>query len=356
MGYKTLGISGDFPDLNSGINYLINEGVMNESYVLRAVSDIANSTEVIPGGVKTNGQTVEIDLNGFSVESSTRIAIDRFNGVDVNAGCGTLKLHNGVVKATANLNAATLLYIKSMLCPLYQSYLICDNLVIDTSAYSGSQSILTTFGLEGNVQGYYQNDKLEMRFLNIRIAAKRGVSNGIGIHYNWSGMPNFSDNTRLRLMENCSVRCLDANVHGISVSFNHNAYATFKNVAVYGASDVGKDWALANYPDLYTIKNCADSDDSLTLGLDNMPGVTGGDFVSIDPLSDDYLKIPIGSKLRDSGTIDLAGWNASDFGGRPRPNHRGLCCIGAHEPISADATLIAKINGEYYQKTKRIDL
>ncbi len=110
--------------------------------------------------------------------------------------------------------------------------------------------------------------------------------------------------------------------------------AIIKNTVA--AKNTTKDF---NFTDLTgaAIINCADSDNSIASSganlTDNITGIVEGDFVSVDPDSDDFLKIGESSALYNKGTADISAWNTEDAKGDPRPTLLGVVSIGAYEIV-----------------------
>jgi hypothetical protein len=106
------------------------------------------------------------------------------------------------------------------------------------------------------------------------------------------------------------------------------AYASYKNIS---CSKNTTDYSVATLSTLASIDNCADGDNTLTQGSNNIRGVTDADYVTVDPANANFLKINTSSKLANTGDIDIASWNDMDMDGDPRPNGHSLVSIGFDE-------------------------
>ena len=116
---------------------------------------------------------------------------------------------------------------------------------------------------------------------------------------------------------NCSIR-------GVATG---NGYV-FRDVSAFQNT---KDWNIGILtPD---IENCADSDGSLTTGINNVQEINpSSEYWSLDDNSVRFLKIRYDSSLLGTGrSVDD---NEYDIAGLPRPGPAGNC-IGSHE-LSAE--------------------
>jgi hypothetical protein len=335
---KTMGPGGDYADINSAINALNIAGPLSEYYHIVATNDILNTTDATNNHLRPNLNQIHFDLNGHTIITTKSIKMHAWT-TDYK---GIIKISNGQIKASnVSINMVELNGMSSPGAIGDQRWDL-DNLLLSFEGTTGTAA-------EHALVLVCRNAYFACRLLNLRIAVKHVSDTGAGFCLWITG--GGAGSTICRQLENCSFYGSDK-VTGVIDACGR---ARYRNVVAINEICTAQNWFITdgNYS---IFKNCADRDGSLVGGENTIIGVSDSDFISVDSTSVDFLKIPIGSKLRDAGTTDISSWNTGDFGGRSRPNGRGLVSIGAHEPISANVTLNANIRGILKSKTKTISL
>jgi hypothetical protein len=158
-------------------------------------------------------------------------------------------------------------------------------------------------------------------------------------------------------LENCTVyNCSSKGINGDNFTNNRRSWV-IKNCV---ACECGTDWTADSSN--FTYSNCADSDNSLSFGTNNLHNIVAADeFLSLDSSSSNFLKLNPISLLADfsgtplsgihplkvdytdsstytvSGSLDNAGTvptnaGTTDIAGATRPSTVGYA-IGCHEAV-----------------------
>jgi hypothetical protein len=334
-----IGTGGDYTDWGSVINYLTSLTVVEDDYDLVQISDINNDTACISRSLYLNQHTLRL-LNPSKYNTTSTVAIILNNATlyynPVNKTKGYVEMSNLKIKAAddaSNFDGLLILY---------------------SGGWVGNATTAQIWKLDNlllNANGKL-NACLRLYRLNSSMWKITNLRAHTGNKYGAKGIEFFGDSTgpyypasdvRITIMENCTIFSpVGFGVEfGIYGTFSYQAFwSTFKNVVICGDDNIIVDnkenWHLpsVNYPEYYTIKNCADSDNSLTIGDNNVHGITNSDFTSIDPTSSTYGEIGTNSSLYQLGTTDISAWNTTDYKGNSRPNSLGTVSIGAHEPLN----------------------
>jgi hypothetical protein len=341
---KTLGVGGDYPDIGTLYQSFLSPGGMGDDYDVVQISDFVETTGV-RNDVGMNFNTHTLTIRNPYGYKTTILSEEKTFYFYANNGDFNDKL------VIDGLNVYPPFY--------YSPYTIFGFYAVPTlvSADATFKNIsIFGQGVSGLVYpvGIYSGGNLKCtkaKILNCRI-----YNFGIGIKT--MGYLYNPDCIAPTIIENCACYgCLK----GIQTdgNFNADSITTIKNTVCH--DNAVKDFDMVSgFTGFQRIINCADSDNTISTSdavlTDNIIGVVDGDFKSVDPTNANFLKINNTSRLFGSGTTGISSWNTSDFIGLPRPNYRGHVSIGPHEPISVNAILTAKINGQYYTKTKQVDL
>jgi hypothetical protein len=346
MTYKTVGIGGDYSDWNLALQSILNNMAIPDNTDFTQISDIHDTHISLVGyGIcflenfivrflnPNNYKTYLESLNGGLYFLFSTFGFTPKTGQVIIDGLDIISLNSQSVNSPC-------MYLRNN-DNSYSIKIIAKNNRINGNNISQCGMQFYTQAAYGYAQKY--------DIYNNRIG---GIENYDGSRCLY-GYMNGSSTTSLNIfIENNSI-IRPPKGFGI-INTTNNIRIDYRNNAVCcsAENDGGADWSsiLSNS----VIYNCADSDNSLVVGSNNVHNISVDDFISVDPISDEYLKISSESKLHKTGTTDISIWNTGDFGGRPRPNGKGFVSIGAHEPINLDVTLRAKIYGAWHSKTKEL--
>jgi hypothetical protein len=348
---KYMGPGGDtgYEDFGSAMNTLVGVGNFSDNYKITATADFLNSTVCLDGinKIRPNGYGLEIDLAGHEITTSEMMLVNAWS-LDYSADNtvkGVFAIHSGNIKPHTSWGTPS----HGSLLKIVGGYFTSEN---DQRFDAYNLKIANSVAIPKTCIELSQasGQGLWVRCYNNRIFC---TGAGHGLFVGGNGSIYWSGSTKSKFIENCSIYHDGEGVTpGSGVYFlfgdSNTGWASFRNV-------FASKWYSAGYT-TFDIKNCADSDGSLTVGTGNVTAISSSDFVSVDPDSADFLKLSADSMLRNVGTTDIAAWNTLDFLGRPRPNYRGYASIGAHEPVGANVTLRVYGNNNWYSTTKQVIL
>lgn len=330
MIYKTIGVGGNYADIGAAWVYLVSLSILEDDYTFTIISDFIEVT----GGVSVSWdvnwaqKTISfLNPNGYWITHITndgytfmsrgpgnnindKLIVDGLRikylglltGINVDALCARSEWAD--IGITSEFKNVTILALGG-----------CSS-----SSYNGIHS------------RYFKN---KCNILNCRIY---GLSCGIQMS---AGVGTTGGEFNI---ENCSTQDCGIGIQ-ISTGTDSGVLFSYKNIVCNGSNT---DFVFTNNPHV-TIKNCADSDNTLLNSGTNstrentITGIVDGDFVSVDPDSDKFLTIDKTSALYQTGTTDISSWNTEDFEGNPRPNANGLVSIGAYEPVIVVLNTISAI-------------
>jgi hypothetical protein len=346
MTYKTVGSGGDYSDWNLALQSILNNGVAPDNIDFIQISDVHDTHVSLsgygfcylenfivrflnPDKYKTYLESVNGGLYfffttmGFGLKTGIVVVdgldIISSNNQSVDSPCMYLRngdslfgikiiAKNNRINGNGNARCGLQFYTQAAYGSA-QKYDIYNNRIGGIENYTGSRCLY----------GYMNGSPIANPFIFVENNSIIRPPKGLGIV-----------NT----------------VNDVRVDYKNNA------VCCSAENDGGDDWSsiLSNS----VVNNCADSDDSLVVGSNNVHDVTENDLVSVDPTSDNFLKLSLGSKLHETGTTDVSAWNTNDFRGNARPNANGLVSIGAHEPLYVNVTLRARFASTWASKTKPV--
>jgi hypothetical protein len=268
------------------------------------------------------------------------ITLTRSIYLDPTAGLGTFEIFGGKMFVTGTASITLLaFYYGSALSLEFQQLVYVHDIFFSDHLHTGSGTTAHLFWVLQDSGWAY------LRAFNLKFYSKNGNSSaGVYIAGDGSGFDSGTASKRFKVFENCSFYVANANALGMYMSTGSTyLYAMIKNCVVWSAAGGG-------FPDyLYTdnagisFVNSADSDNSIaSQDTDTVHGITGADFISVDPTSADFLKIADTSSLFAAGSAAISAWNTLDLAGNPRPSALGDVSIGAYEiqPIATGDSLL----------------
>jgi hypothetical protein len=332
---KTIGTGGDYTDINSAIANLPVTS-WSDDYYFNIINSHNNTTAHTTTKFKANGHTITFNLNGYTISSNKEILLDFNNTSDYNV---LLTITNGKIFFYST-SLSSSYYIRIDFRGLnsienIQERLILNNLFISNHTDTPSTNVrrlIELYNFKGAYSGYckYKIHNIKMYFANTNGTCLKVFADQVG----GSGSGGAGD---YQVIENCSFYCTNAG--GVNVkAFEQNQYSwanypKYRNCVFYGGFSYPN-----GYPDTQ-FYNCAVSDTSLADGTYTYSTVSGTiqnlsntNFISIDPTSEDFLKINSTSVLSETGTLSISSWNTSDLAGESRPNINGTVSIGCYEP------------------------
>jgi hypothetical protein len=326
---KYMGPGGDtgYEDFGSAMNTLAGLGNFTDNYKLIATADFLNTTACLDGvdKIHTNGYGLEIDFNGKTITTSEKMLVNSWS-LDYSTDPtvkGQFYIHDGYIQPHTSWPTPSKPDLFSICggyfaSPADQCFHIYNMKLKNTTAIPVNCLAIT----QASGQGLW---------LNARNIIIFGTGVGYGIVINGNGSVYWPSGIKSKYFENIAVytdRIGASFGQGIGIYFLfgglNTGWAVLKNV--YSSS-----WYYDTFGSTCDVFNCADGDDSLITGIGNVHGVTTADFVSVDPTSADFLKIPNTSLLAYAGTSDISSWNTEDYDGNDRPDVDGLVSIGARE-------------------------
>lgn len=339
----------DYPDLNSAIIALEAIGDIADDYLFELVSDIDNVTSMAFSEIRMHAHTLDFNLNGFTILNHKQIIfpIRRSVYMTPGPGLGHLKIRNGKIFTAADCTIGDQIkiwYGTSKDIVEGQLVTIEDMLFSDhLNSNSSTQYPLVLWQDAG------------WSFLHMKNVRMYKHTPGFGIYIAGNGGFDPGLTSRFKKIENCSIYSVGQVSNIMASTGSDGLYADFKNVVSAGSALTS--FRNFQYTDNAGVSfiNCADSDNTITSqDTGTVHGVTDADFVSVDPTSDDFLKLSPDSALRGAGTPNISDWNTADFRGRPRPTNKNTASIGVSEDIAADVTLSIKVWGLWFSKTKEV--
>jgi hypothetical protein len=295
--------AGDYPDINSALYGELDGGGLSEDVVLTQISSFDNTTADIGGFHQLNGFTIElVNPNpAYTVTCSVRVDLRTTN---VGVAGGTLKAHGFNFVGVTGVGMVALLTAINNNGEFYNNKIVGD----------GSQAGLLYANYQGCLEKVYNN-----RISACLVGMNTQYTTTGGSH---TGYKIFVENN---VIHNCD--------NGLTFYAGTGTYSgrIFKNNSVSGSSVA--DYSITQLPigAFNEFVNCADGDNSLTVGIDTVHGITDLDFLSVVP-GNDFLKIGLSSALYKKGTPLISAWNTEDIDGNPRPDSLGRVSIGVYEP------------------------
>lgn len=311
---KTIGVDGDFTDITFAWAYLITLGALANDYKFVQISNFLQNTGITDfSRVHLNGKTIQfLNPNNYIMTFTSPTSLSFFV-LDFGVYTGILDINGLIFNQTVSQDIPFIVIGNANINHGFVSTIQKCKFIGNNSA-SGTGIELATWTTKVSISN--------CDFYNLKYTIIPPTTGSFNPGKN---------------IENCTAyKCK----YGFQIISNSNStavfYTIFKNCV--SSKSVTEDFNNGSGdPTFIVISNCADSDNSIAstgaILSGNKTGITDADFLSVDPTSPNFLRIPSDRNLYAAGLVaGLLPDNIASIEGYPRPNIFGAVSIGAHEP------------------------
>jgi hypothetical protein len=295
--YRSIGIGGDYSDINAALNDLVALGSLADDYYFIAISNINNITASVGANILPGNLSITIDLAGYTVTSSQTINFLFLDNTDYQV---LVILKNGTMLFSAAVSYALnfrFLGAFTAFAPLFPHRLTLANLFISNHIIPTPPFSFSIIQIDSLRNGGYSAYSV-IKIYNVKTYNKSTVYN-MRLGTDQVGGAGFGTGPVYLRMENCSLYNFDNTVDCLlAYDLSWANYALFQNCAFKGQLTS----ASGGYPKIQFI-NCSTSGNYNDFNplyatiTDCRTDLADADFESVDPTQPQFLTLPKGRML-----------------------------------------------------------